>query len=261
MPTSIQAISTSNGYTEAATLGPFEQLATVQFTIANASVAAQVAKLNEKDNSLHWDDFETTFAPGTGGFSGKIYGVRFRSLVAGTPAVIIVNGYFTDDPIPFSSPQPFNGELTPGGGFVPTGGILLHQADYADTVIVPPFTVQNAPWTLGSDPDGVLDLTNPLLPTATMTGLYIVELNAFQSAESGAIGATEQWSTSLCKGAPVIGGRTFRSPHGDEQYENSVTGSYADIVPTDILHMVMSNQTSVTLTFVVQQHVSVVEPV
>lgn len=136
MPVSSGQVATSDGYTDAATVGPYQSLASVQFTVANASVVAQVAKIDPKDNSLHWDPFETTFPPGQGGYSGKVYGIRFRSLVPGTPAVVVVNGYFEDDPVPFSSPQPFDGTLTPSGGFTPAGGIQFDTANSGGTLDV-----------------------------------------------------------------------------------------------------------------------------
>ncbi len=125
MPITTGQVALADGYTEEATIGPFEKLSTVQFTVANASAVAQVAKLDPKDNSMHWDAFETTFPPGQGGYSGKIYGVRFRNLKAGAVSVVAVNGYFSDDPIPFSNPIPFTGTLDPDGGYTPADGIIF----------------------------------------------------------------------------------------------------------------------------------------
>ena len=117
MPVSA-VFNTTDNYTDANTIGRLPTLSMVQFTVANASVAAQPAKKG-KDGDLYFDESEAFFAPGVNGFSGKIFGVRFRSLVAGSPAVVLVNCYFVDDPIPFASPTPFDGNLGTGGGFVP----------------------------------------------------------------------------------------------------------------------------------------------
>lgn len=117
MPVSA-VFTTTDNYTDANTIGRLPTLSMVQFTVANASVAAQPAKKG-KDGDLYFDESEAFFAPGVNGFSGKIFGVRFRSLVAGSPAVVLVNCYFVDDPIPFASPTPFDGTLGTGGGFVP----------------------------------------------------------------------------------------------------------------------------------------------
>lgn len=122
MPASINFKETENGYSadnEGTSIGPFQNLATVQFVVANASVYCQVAKLNKQDQSLHWDPYEIPLAPASGGFEDKAYGVRFRSAVTDEPAVIAATVYFVDDAVPFLSPQPFDGTLDPGGGFVP----------------------------------------------------------------------------------------------------------------------------------------------
>lgn len=123
MPITTGIVNVTDGYVDdgPSTIGPFQQLSTVQFTVANQSVTAQVAKMTPNDKSLHWDEFEMTFPPGQTGFSGKVYGIRFRNAEPGKVAAVAVNGYFEDDPIPFTSPAPFNGTLTPGGGFTPSG--------------------------------------------------------------------------------------------------------------------------------------------
>lgn len=127
MPVSTGAVATTDSYpadqeVNAAIIGPFQKIATVQFTVSTALVTAQIAKLNAKDNSLHWDPFEVSFAPGVSGYSGEVHGIRFRSAVAGTPASIIINGYFSDDPVPFTDPQPIDGSFSPDGSWTPAGG-------------------------------------------------------------------------------------------------------------------------------------------
>lgn len=111
MPATTGWVETTDGYPadgafDSAIVGPFQRAASVQFTVSNADVVAQVAKLNKKDNSLHWDPFETSFAPGVNGYIGEVHGVRIRSKAAGVPAVVAINLYFSDDPIPFSGITP-----------------------------------------------------------------------------------------------------------------------------------------------------------
>lgn len=131
MPVSTGTVETTDGYpaddaTNAAIVAPLQGMQSVQFTVSTAMVAVQVAKMNKKDNSLHWDPFESVFAPGQDGFTGEVHGVRMRSYVAGTPAAVVINGYFSDDPVPFQVPAPLSGSFDSGGHFTPppSGGGL-----------------------------------------------------------------------------------------------------------------------------------------
>lgn len=127
MPVTTGFIQTADDYPTdmadgGAIIGPFQELATCQFTVSGATVAGQIAKKKNQDGSLHWDNFETTFAPGSNGYEGEVFGIRLRSYVPGTPATVALNAYFVDDPIPFSNPQPLDGQVNPDGTFVPPAG-------------------------------------------------------------------------------------------------------------------------------------------
>ncbi len=93
--------ATSDGYTDALTLGPTSQLETIQFTITANTVLAQVWKINRAGKPI-LDPTELPFAPGQWGLD-KIAGIRFRSAIAGAPANVNVIGYYGDDAVPFGN--------------------------------------------------------------------------------------------------------------------------------------------------------------
>lgn len=111
---------TSDGYTDALTLGPTSQLETIQFTVAANTVLAQVWKLN-KENKPILDHTEIPFAPGQWGLD-KIAGIRFRSAFAGQPATVNVVGYYGDDAVPFG-----NASVLPSNAQSIFGGTILGQ--------------------------------------------------------------------------------------------------------------------------------------
>lgn len=92
---------TSDGYTDALTLGPAAQIETVQFTVGANTVLAQVWRNNKAGKPI-MDATEIPFAPGQWGLD-KISGIRFRSAFAGAPATVNVVGYFGDDAVPFGN--------------------------------------------------------------------------------------------------------------------------------------------------------------
>lgn len=127
MPTTTGIVTTTDGYpanqeSGVAIVGPFQSLATVQFTVTGASVVAQVAKMQKNSRALYWDQLETVFPPGQSGFTGVVHGIRFRSFNEGSPATVVINGYFKDDPVPFTNPQSVDYTLNPDGTIVPVGG-------------------------------------------------------------------------------------------------------------------------------------------
>lgn len=107
MPVVIPFLTTEDTYppddsegANKATTGRLPNLASIQFTIANASVFAQIAK-KKNDGSIYWDEIDLPFAAGGGGFTSKAYGIRFKSASPGVPAVITAVAYFVDDAVPF----------------------------------------------------------------------------------------------------------------------------------------------------------------
>lgn len=92
---------TSDGYTEALTLGPSSQLESIQFTVGANTVLAQVYKRNRAGKPI-LDPTELPFAPGQWGLD-KICGIRFRSAFAGAPGTVNVVGYYGDDAVPFGN--------------------------------------------------------------------------------------------------------------------------------------------------------------
>lgn len=127
MPVTQNFVATTDNYPadnaeDKPIIGPFQNLKSVGFTVANATVYAQIAK-KDKAGRPTWDEIDIPFVPGNGGYSDGVYGIKFKSAVAGTPAVVSITGYFIDDPVPFSSPTPFTGTLTPGGGGFTPGNI------------------------------------------------------------------------------------------------------------------------------------------
>lgn len=101
---------TADGYTDALTLGPTTQIETIQFTVANATVLAQVWRLNKAGKAI-LDRTEIPFAPGQWGLEG-ICGIRFRSAFTGGSAIVNVIGYFGDDAVPFGNATSAIGGLT-----------------------------------------------------------------------------------------------------------------------------------------------------
>lgn len=113
----LAGVSTSDGYSSAATLGPLPNLTTVSFTVANESVFCQIYQL-DRLGILHLDPYEIPLPPGIWGFD-SLQGIRFRSAIAGKPAVVVCTGYFRSDAVPFGNPYPFPGALTPDGSYTP----------------------------------------------------------------------------------------------------------------------------------------------
>jgi len=112
--------ATSDGYTDALTLGPTSQLETVQFTVTANTVLAQVWKLNRAGKPI-LDPTELPFAPGQWGLD-KIAGIRFRSAIAGAPGNVNVIGYYGDDAVPFG-----NASVLPSSSLSIFGGTLLNE--------------------------------------------------------------------------------------------------------------------------------------
>lgn len=92
---------TTDGYTDALTLGPSTQLKTIQFTVASNTVLAQIWRVNKNKKAI-LDQTEIPFAPGQWGLD-DVCGIRFRSAFSGFPATVNVVGYFGDDAVPFGN--------------------------------------------------------------------------------------------------------------------------------------------------------------
>lgn len=103
MPVSLLTpVTLSTKYTDAATLGPFETLEKIDFTITGGVVAYQVAKLNKQTGKPYFDQSEAYSPPGTFGLD-ECYGIRFRSRDAISLATLDpVVGWFDDDPDPYA---------------------------------------------------------------------------------------------------------------------------------------------------------------
>lgn len=116
MPISLPFVSTQDEYEDATTIPLNKQIGAIQFAVQTNNVYVQVGKLDFAGQPI-WDDFEAPFFPGAGGYSSACYGIRFRSAVAGSPALVAATAYFADDPVPFSSPGP--GAVAPSNTAVP----------------------------------------------------------------------------------------------------------------------------------------------
>lgn len=98
MPVELLA-DTHDDFSDALTLGPSQQITSIQWQIASPNAARfQIAKLN-KAGIPYWDEAILTAQPGIGGYS-NCYGVRFKSFTPGLPTAVDAVAYFADDPIP-----------------------------------------------------------------------------------------------------------------------------------------------------------------
>lgn len=127
------SVSTSDGYKDAATLGPLQYLQSVQFTVQDNPVFCQIYKA-DRLGILHLDPFEIPLQPGQWGFD-QVQGVRFRSVSTGKPARITCTGFLVDDAVPFGS-QTGASPLITSGIPVYSNGILVASEggfDFVDT--------------------------------------------------------------------------------------------------------------------------------
>jgi hypothetical protein len=116
MPASLPFTAVPDKYNDTATIGPSDQIKSITFTITTNNVFAQIAK-KSFSGKVAWDEYEVPFPPGSGGFSDKIYGIRFRNATSGMVANVTATAYYADDSIPFSSPFA-QATSTPGGSGV-----------------------------------------------------------------------------------------------------------------------------------------------
>lgn len=93
---------TSDGYTDAATIGPVPALKAVQFTIEKNPVFVQVAR-NQKGSKVPvWNVVEQQLAQGYQGV-WEVQGIRFRSAVSQAPAQVTPTVFFEGEEIPAGS--------------------------------------------------------------------------------------------------------------------------------------------------------------
>lgn len=118
MPAVIPFLSTGDNYPSDNSagqpiIGPLQQIANITFQVQGTNnVYFQVARQN-KDGSVTWDETDLPAVPGSGGFSGKAYGIKFKSATPGQPATISAIAFFNDDAVPF---QAVNQGSSSGGG-------------------------------------------------------------------------------------------------------------------------------------------------
>lgn len=131
------AVQTVNGYTDALTLGPDEQIQKVWFTVSGAAAFCQVAKL-DKARQPYWDAPEIPLGLGPNGFE-NVVGIRFRSAVTNVPATISATAFYYDDPSIMGNPAGQDGFDANGnviaanslfGLYSPSGtGVLLPSSN------------------------------------------------------------------------------------------------------------------------------------
>lgn len=112
-------VTTADGYTEDATLGPVPTAESIAIVVANASVMAQVAATDAAGTIQGWGP-ELLLTPQSTILT-RAQGVRFRSAVAGTPAQVVAQLFEPRDPI-LTGGNAFTSTLSPGGGITPPGG-------------------------------------------------------------------------------------------------------------------------------------------
>lgn len=123
MPTSLSTPQTLPlGYTQAATLGPIQNLEKIVWQNTGGVVVFQVGRLNQSGKVV-FDQTEAVLPPGIWGMD-KIYGIRFRSRdVAALATLDPCTGYFEDDP------DPFNPGTVPGSTAAITGAVNVQHND------------------------------------------------------------------------------------------------------------------------------------
>lgn len=115
MPAPISFAQTANDYPPdntdgAPILGPLQQVVSITFQVSG-NCFYQLAK-KTKSGSVAWDEIDLPAQTGSGGFSGKCYGIKFKSAVSGMPVTVSAVAFFPDDAVPFQQIQAGSG----GGG-------------------------------------------------------------------------------------------------------------------------------------------------
>lgn len=132
MPAQLSDYATSDGYSEAGTLGPAAApTAQLRFTgFSNAYVVQLAVWTQEPRGKAVWLDAEYTYAPNSGDvFGPEVAGVRFRSANPGLPAQIYAVLAYDGDPIASPVPPSVPGAApTPGSAYT-----ILGQKHHAHT--------------------------------------------------------------------------------------------------------------------------------
>ena len=135
MPATLNFVAVGDEYPPdndigAAILGPLQQIANITFIVENQNVYFQLAKL-DKGGSVYWDEVDLPGAVGNGGFSGRVYGIKFKNATPGLAAVVSAIAYFADDAIPFQVLQSSGS----GGG----GSGTIEEITSSSLIVTNPF--------------------------------------------------------------------------------------------------------------------------
>lgn len=98
MPVEILA-TTEDDYVDELSIGPSQQIESVQWQIAAPNFAKYQLATRNKSGQVAWLPQDFTAASGVGGYN-NVHGVRFKSFTPGLPTAVDCIGYFTDDPAP-----------------------------------------------------------------------------------------------------------------------------------------------------------------
>lgn len=169
MPAVIPFLSTSDTYPNDNSpgkpiIGPLQQIANITFQVTGNNVLYQVARV-DKSGIPVWDETDLPAQPGSGGFSGRAYGIKFKSAVSGAPATISAIAFFADDAVPFQAVQAGN---SGGSGTINdiTSSTLVITNPTGPTVdIETPFTGTISDVT---STGGTISITNPTGPTVNL---------------------------------------------------------------------------------------------
>jgi hypothetical protein len=88
---------TQDAYVPALTLGPAGQVRSITFLIANQSCFVQF-NIGRYPHGAYWESFDRLLTPTVGNVVERVNGVRFRSAIAGQPALIVAELDYSDDP-------------------------------------------------------------------------------------------------------------------------------------------------------------------
>jgi hypothetical protein len=111
-------VATSDGYTDALTLGPVPTTEKIVYLVANAAAVVQVIPKGATIGA--WSD-EMLISPQAAEFT-RVEAIRFRSAVPGAPARVIAQLIEPRDPVPVGG-QPFTSNLSPTGNVTPSSGM------------------------------------------------------------------------------------------------------------------------------------------
>jgi microcystin-dependent protein len=141
MPEFINNVATQDNYVPALTLGPAADVALINFSVLSNPVLVQfwVAQPGQTGKFI-LEEFERLYVDGSFGVQALgVYGVRFRSSIVGTPARIVAELAFKNDPKVSggslsSATVNSSGQLVSAG--VPSGTILAFAGAAAPTGFV-----------------------------------------------------------------------------------------------------------------------------